>query len=157
MSAYPRLVSGYLNAAAMTVLQAELEKHRRLLNVVQASLPEYLAHHCRHCVQKSDKLILYVDSPGFATQIRFHSTALLTSIHDAAPHRFTEIQVRNLIPADGNAKRPDGRLRSTKKAGEHILATAENSASNDIREAMLRLGQTLERKRKPCADHPISG
>jgi hypothetical protein len=148
MPGSPAPLKGFLDNAALASIRAQLDVQGRLLRVVRQGLPEFMGSHCRHCVLKEDCLLIYVDSPAFASQVRFYGPSLLAHIESAAGLRVRNIQVRNLLPA---APKPAEKIRPappSQATGEMLRTAAENSPSGEIKDALLRLSQTLEEMRR---------
>jgi hypothetical protein len=148
MPGNPIPLSGLLGSVGLASIHAQLEGQERLLRAVRQGLPDFLRGHCPHCVAKDDRLVLYVDSPAFASQVRFFGPSLLAHLEQATGQRFRDIQIRNLLPA---APRPGAKRPITPPAPgitEMLRATADNSSSGEIRDALVRLSQTLDRLRR---------
>ena len=139
-------VGGYLNNSALSTLVSELEKQGSLLRSIRNHLPDFLGQHCVHCIHKSGNLILYVDSPAFATQMRFHTAALLPAVNRMTRHQFTSIQVRTQVADRARPAVQPSQIRADrKKSGQHLLESAEDHPAGDMQAALWRLGKTLTR------------
>jgi hypothetical protein len=143
MPKHPEPVRGLLKGHSFAALRARLDRQARILAAVHPLLPEALRAHCLHCVDKGERLILYVDSPAFAFPLRFHAPALVPHLQ-AQGFDFREIQVRNLLtagtPAPADRPRP---VPASPRIGELLLESAENAASDGLKEALSRLGRTV--------------
>ncbi|WP_286293134.1 DUF721 domain-containing protein [Methylomarinovum tepidoasis] len=95
----PRPVRDWLRSASGNrSLQARLALHQRLLTALRRSLPPALRDHCLACVFGRDgTLILYTDSPAWATQLRYLQPRLLPALAAIAP--VTRLRARVLPPS----------------------------------------------------------
>jgi hypothetical protein len=145
MSGHPEPLKGFLDNSALAALRAQLDLQGQVLRAVRQGLPEFMASHCRHCVLKEERLVIYVDSPAFASQVRFYGPTLRLHLETALGRRIGDIQVRNLLPA---APSPTEAVRfalPSRGTGAIVRAAAENSEPGELRDALLRLSRTLER------------
>lgn len=133
----------------MAALRAELEVQGRMLQAVRRGLPDFLGSHCRHCVIKGDRLLIYVDSPAWGSQLRFQAPSLLPHLEQTTGRRFRDIQIRNLLPAaPANAAEKPRAVLPGPGVSELLRETAESTSHEDIREALLRLSRTLDKVRE---------
>jgi hypothetical protein len=145
----PKPVQGLLRGAALASIMAQLDSQGRLLRAVREGLPAFLSIHCRHCIAKGDRLLIYADSPAFASQVRFYGPGLLPRIEQSIGLRFRDIQVRNLLdaaPMDAINKKPRA-VPPARGVSELLRESAENAAHEEITEALLRLSRTLAKGR----------
>jgi hypothetical protein len=150
MADKPESAHSLLKGGVMAALRAELEVQGRMLQAVRRGLPDFLGSHCRHCVIKGDRLLIYVDSPAWGSQLRFHGPSLLLHLEQTTGRRFRDIQVRNLLPAapTSTAEKPRAVPPPGPGVSELLRESAENAPHEDIREALLRLSRTLEKARE---------
>jgi hypothetical protein len=116
-----------------------------ILRRVRQALPDFMGLHCRHCVVRDERLLIYMDSPAFASQLRFYAPSLLEKLDVGSGPRIRDIQVRNLLavaPEPGSSQ-PKPRNARSSASGEALVAAAEGMASEEIKAALLRLGRTL--------------
>jgi hypothetical protein len=140
----PESVAGLFQGAAIQALLIQAEKHRRVLDVAKRALPGFLADHCVDCVVKPDRLILYVDSPAWASQIRFYALHLLSKVQQSTGCRFNDLLIRNALPA---AARPLDKPVLTLPSGfaaEVLKNSALSTSSGELKEALLRLSATVQ-------------
>lgn len=140
-----RPVGGYLDNSTLATLASELEKQGALLQRLRKQLPDFLGQHCIHCIHKSGKLVVYVDSAAFATQMRFHTPALLPAIREATGLAFTSLQIRTILHRESTPSDPPVNIAARRKAGHHVLSVAEDHPDGDIQAALWRLGKTLSK------------
>lgn len=145
MSSSPQTLRRILDSSALATIRARMDIQARLLFVVRQGLPEFLAEHCRYCVDKDDNLLIYMDSPAWGSQLRFYGPGLLNHVTQATGRRFRDLRVRSLLPTlPTEAARPPVRPPA-RSLGESVRVSADHVASADLREALLRLSRTLEK------------
>ena len=123
-------------------LELEVSAQKALLGEVRGLLPDDLAPHCVAARTRQQQLVLYADSPAWATRLRFAAPQLpgLLRSHHPALH---EARVRLLISRGAPA--PRARKARHSNAAAHIIQqTAMNTREPDLREALLRLSRTLK-------------
>ena len=130
----------------MAYFYSQIEEQRRILQCIQAVLPEALAKQTRHCLVKDKKLLIYTDSAAWASQLRFYNSAILAAI---APLTRTSVETLKIkIIA-----RQTGLILGTERkanipSAEKIELIRNDSLSvpdNQLRLALLKLSATLER------------
>jgi hypothetical protein len=144
MSDKPEPVASLLRGSAISSVTAQLDLHRQVLGAVRQALPDFLAAHCLDCVVKGERLIVYAGSPAWTSQLRFYGPQLLPRLEQATGRRFTEIQVRNLLPASSVPPKQSSFVPPSEGVGVLLRESAETAASEEIRKALLRLVRTLE-------------
>ncbi|MGZ8217163.1 DciA family protein [Methylomagnum sp.] len=144
MAVKPEPARRFIKGDILASLGSQLAEQNRLLQAVQACLPEFLASHCRHCVPKGERLLIYADTPAFASQLRFYGPSLLARLEEITGRRFREFQVRNLLSvmAPPKSKPPPALQPPTSRAVKTLRDGAANSP-DEIGEALLRLSRTL--------------
>lgn len=148
MAAKPEPASRFIKGDILGSFSAQLAEQSRLLRAVQAELPTFLAPHCRHCVLKGERLLIYADTPAFASQLRFYGPSLLIRLEQTTGNPIKEFQVRNLLSviAVPKGKPPSPVVLPTSRTTKKIRESGANRP-DEIGEALLRLSQTIEQAR----------
>ncbi len=125
---------------------SQIEQQKRVLQRIQAVLPETLAKQARHCLIKDKKLLIYTDSAAWASQLRFYNGAILAAIAPLTRTSIETMQVKIIVERTGLI------LRSIRKANipsVEKIAIIRNNGLNitdgQLKLALLRLSATLER------------
>lgn len=74
-----------------------LRQQQALLGEIQGLLPSSLARHCLHARIRGESLVIHVDSPAWASKLRFQGQALLRALRAKAPN-LRKLSVRILQP-----------------------------------------------------------
>lgn len=144
MPVYPRRLNTYLRDSLAGGLAAELSEQQQLLRDVRAALPPGLGSQCRYCHKKQGQLIIQMESAAAATLLRFQAAEVLRRMAAGQGMHFTGLLIRNLIPASSTAEPPQTAIQSASTVRNHLMAAAEDCASEEIRASLLRLARTLE-------------
>jgi len=125
---------------------SQIEQQKRVLQCIQAVLPETLAKQAKHCLIKDKRLLIYTDSAVWASQLRFYNSAILAAIPPLTRTSVEIMQVRII------AERTGHNLISVRKANipsEEKIAIIRNDSlyinDDQLKLALLRLSATLER------------
>jgi len=125
---------------------SQIEQQKRVLQRIQAVLPETLAKQARHCLIKDKKLVIYTDSAAWASQLRFYNSAILAAIAPLTRTSIEIMQVKIIVERTGLI------LRSIRKANipsggkiALIRNDGHNITDDQLKLALLRLSATLER------------
>ncbi|MDD5266795.1 MAG: DciA family protein [Methylococcales bacterium] len=130
----------------MAFFYSQIEQQQRILQRIQAVLPEALAKQARHCLIRDKKLLIYTDSAAWASQLRFYNSAILTAIKPLTRTPVEMLQIKIITGQTGlnivskrKANIPSvGKIEFIR---DHSLAVSDNQ----LRLALLKLSSTLER------------
>ena len=130
----------------MAYFYSQIEQQRRILQRIQAVLPDALAKQARHCLIKNKKLLVYTDSAAWASQLRFYNSAILATVTKLTGTPVESMQIRIIAGQTGliagikrKAKIPS--VEKIELIRNHSLTVADNQLSL----ALLKLSATLKR------------
>lgn len=146
MAGSPRRFDTFFRSSTLSVAAAGVAEQALLLQQIRESLPKSLANHCLHCLRKNDTLTIQVGTAAQATLLRFQTSGLPEKIARQGGPLFREIRIRTL-PAAADVRGPKSRqaLRPSAETTRMLIAAAEVNEEGEIRSALMRLGQTLEK------------
>lgn len=134
-------------SSALSTLKARTHLHQKLLQRIQASLPESLSDHCLACVLRVDGLlVIYTNSPAWASQLRFYQTAMSSAV--ASVGRVRQIKVRILNPLSPKAaKQAAGSVKVPDEAVlKQLLSEAQSNQDEEIRQALVALVEAMRHR-----------
>lgn len=140
---HPKSIAGLCQDGTVLAIRIQIQKHRQMLDLVKRALPGFLAVHCVDCVIKPDRLILYVDSAAWASQIRFYAPQLLSKLEQSTGFRPKDLQIRNFVASIGENF---GRPRIVPPPvfiAELLKNSALSASSGEIKDSLLRLSATV--------------
>ena len=146
MASSPRRLDTLFRSSTLSVTAARVAEQELLLRQIRESLPNSLANHCLHCFSKNDTLTIQVGTAAQATLLRFQTSGLAEKIARLGGPLFREIRIRTL-PAATDVSRAKSRraLRPSAETTRLLIASAESNEDEEIRSALMRLGQTLQK------------
>jgi len=121
--------------------------HSQLLQTIKSTLPTTLSPHAIHCITSDRNLILYTDSAIWSSQLRFHHQAILRAVIKAKQGNFEMIKIKIIPKSIQSNNVVESRLPSTENI-ESIISQAENQNDDELKNALLKLGNTLKKKQK---------
>jgi len=130
----------------MAYFYSQIEQQQRILQRIQAVLPEALAKQARHCLVRDKKLLIYTDSATWASQLRFYKSAILAAIVPLTRAPVEIMQIKIIAGQTGlvlGSKRT-ANLPSAEKI-EIIRSHSLTVSDNQLRLALQKLSTTLER------------
>ncbi len=124
-------------------LEREVRTQEALLNQIRRLLPTGLAPHCRAAQIRERLLLLYVDSPVWATRLRYLAPELLNLLRPEHA-ALTAITVKVLVEREscGPRQRP---AQHSDVAASIIHDSAEDTKHPQLRAALARLGLALKK------------
>ncbi len=129
-----------------SAVQYHIAKHQKILQIILSVSPLQIRPHIKNCVINHHKLLIYVDSAVWATQLRFFHTQIKKAINSKSRENISQIRIRLLPPT------PYRQDRKAKK----IIPSAENIAlihnhattvtEGKLKNALFNLSQTLQQR-----------
>jgi len=140
MARGPTSLTGVLKSSGtVRDLLSQAQDMQRLLTRVRKHLPSPLESHCLAALIKKRQLILFVDSPAWASRLRYYSRNL-KSLLLREGMRVERVSVRVMISdAPQQHKGKAAKKLSTENASL-IRQTAEGIGDEDLSAALKRLG-----------------
>ena len=130
----------------MAYFYSQIEQQRRILQRIQAVLPDILAKQARHCLIKDKKLLVYTDSAAWASQLRFYNSAILAAI---APLTGTPVKTMQIKIITGQTGLITGIKRKAKIPSVEKIELIRNHSltvgDKQLSSALLKLSATLKR------------
>ncbi len=141
MARGPNTLSGILQSSGIARnLLSQAQDLQLLLTRVRKHLPPPLEDHCRAALFKKRQLILFVDSPAWASRLRYYSRNL-KSLLLREGMRVERVSIRVIIgDTPLQQKRPAAKRLSSDNASL-IRQTAEGIGDEDLSAALRRLGR----------------
>jgi len=125
---------------------SQIEQQQRILQRIQAVLPEVLAKQARHCLIRDKKLLIYTDSAVWASQLRFYKSVILAAIMPLTRTPVEILQIKIIAAQTGIilGTRRKAKIPSVEKI-EYIRSHSLAFSDNQLQLALLKLSSTLER------------
>lgn len=114
---------------------------RGVAAAVSGALTPALRDHCRLANVRRDCLVLQVDSPSWATRLRFELPGLLASLRGRQQLQVSHATVRVRAVEHGESGQAPGAAKISPTAAACLQATAQSIAHPDLRSALLRLAR----------------
>lgn len=129
----------------ITSYKYQIDLQSKLLQKIKLTLPSELSSHVLYCVMSGKKVSLYTDSAIWSSQLRFYHQTLLQAAQDSNLGSFETLQIK-IIP-----KVREIEVKTVKKFPsieniDCILSQAENQTDLTLKNALLKLGKTLQNK-----------
>ncbi len=145
----PIPIGQMLEDSVLSTLKARTHLHKKLLQRIQAALPQNLSDHCIACVLRLDGLlVIYTDSAAWACQLRFYQSTVLSEAALVGP--VTRIKIRIWHPPANAATKPksDSVRVPAKGVLNQLLHEAQCNQDEDISQALLGLVKAMRRRSK---------
>lgn len=150
MASRPTSVNALLQRRLRHLADAA-DHQTRVARLVREALPREIAGHCLGALIDGDELVLYVDSPGWATRLRFLAPKLITHLtaHGIACHRS---RVRVQPPGERVASVAPTRqtVPPSPAAVRAVSSAADTAGSDTLADALRRLARSLARRQPPA-------
>lgn len=146
MGSRPTRVRSLLSQRLQSLTETA-RRHAQVSDLVRAALPREVAGHCLGAVVAADEVTLYVDSPAWATRLRFLAPNLLQQLAATGIHA-RHCRIRVQPPGDRVEAVPvPPRLpQASAAASDAVGSAAASTESSDLAAALRRLARTLTRR-----------
>lgn len=128
----------------MAYFYSQIEQQQRILQRVQAALPDPLKKQARHCLIKDKKLLIYTDSAAWASQLRFYKSVIIAAIAPLTKTPVEIMQVKIITDQTGGQVKRKAKIPSAEQI-EVIRNDSLTVSDDQLRLALLKLSTTLER------------
>jgi len=130
-----------------TLYKYQIETQAKLLIKIKVALPEHLSEHALYCVLTNKKLSLYTDSAVWSSQLRFYHQTILQALLRTHNGIIETLQIK-IIPQTNEAKveHQDLKKLPSPENINFILAQAEQQNDKALKNALLRLAKTFQKK-----------
>ena len=140
MARGPNSLTGVLRSSGIARdLLSQAQDMQRLLTRVRMHLPSPLESHCRAALVKKRQLILFVDSPAWASRLRYYSRNL-KSLLLREGMRVERVSVRVMISDAPHQHHGKAAKKLSTDNASLIRQTAECIGDEDLSAALRRLG-----------------
>lgn len=144
MSHKPPSVGNLIHRSmSLRALADEAGVQQTLLSELRRHLPDMLAGHCSAARLRDQQLIVSVDSPAWATRLRFVAPQLLDSLRQ----RYPDLEAVRVKVAVTHQCSEQTRRRTARRsaAGARIIHEyALETSETPLREALMRLSRALD-------------
>jgi Tfp pilus assembly protein PilN len=118
-----------------------------LLEEIKAVLPDHVQSHALHCVAGAKTLSVYTDSANWATQLRFHSSAMLAVANARFSGNITTLRVKILLNFVSQEPKRQSLIPSQSTVAV-LKSHSETVSDPQLKASLMRLSTTLTRLQK---------
>jgi hypothetical protein len=145
MSRIPQSVRQLLDSKpVLRRLEREIEAQADLLSEIRRLLPADLAPHCGAARMHGDRLVIHVDSPVWATRLRYLAPQIVSLLQAQHPD-LREIKSKVLISRQNHRPHHPRTARRSPIAADVVDSSATDIGDAHLRAALQRLARTLRR------------
>jgi len=135
----------HYQTGSLTICLAKITEQKLLLQLVREALPEQFAEKALHCLISDDRLLIYTDSAGWASQIRFFSVGILNKIRQSGQKNVSSLQVKILPPTTIPTQLRKTQKPSAETVGQ-LAAYVNAKDSDELNHALTKLIRTLQKQ-----------
>jgi hypothetical protein len=127
-------------------IQKHLNRHQQILRIILATSPSSLKPHIKDCVIKDHaKLLIYVSSAVWASQLRFLTTQIKQAVNSQSNEKIQQIRIRVLSPEPFKVAVEEKKIFPSLTSINLIKSSAEGSSEGPLKNALLNLSNTLKK------------
>jgi len=126
-------------------IQAHFNKHQQILRIILAASPSQLKPHIKDCVINESRLLVYVSSAAWASQLRFLSTQIKDAVNKQSNARIQQVRIRVLDPKPFIKEVEEKKVFPSIDSVNLIRSSAEGTSDSKLKDALLSLSATLQK------------
>ncbi|MDD4914591.1 MAG: DciA family protein [Methylococcales bacterium] len=130
----------------LSVMQAIIAEQMAMLAVIKTALPAEIAEQVQHCVHSGNRLLLYMASAGWASQVRFYQRDILTKLAESGHRKIGALQVKISPPILEPSPGRPVQLPSAENISLIRSQIEDKTDSDVLKQALLRLAETLDKR-----------
>ncbi len=142
MAFKPALTHSNRTTAQLKII---IEKQQKILQVVQAVLPEKLMDKVEGCVIKETKLLVYAASAVWSSQLRFFSQPMLNAVKTACDDKIEKIQIKVHLPVRDIPENTIKKKIPSQTNIEALRSSQLQAPESDLKRSLLNLSKTLKK------------
>ncbi|NOR80714.1 MAG: DUF721 domain-containing protein [Methyloprofundus sp.] len=132
----------------ISAVQRHLARHQKILRIILSVSPEQIQPHIKDCVINQNKLLIYVSSAVWASQLRFFHTQIKEAVNQQSQEKIEQIRIRILSP---EPYRPEKKSEKIIPSTENIDLLHDNATAiteGKLKNALLKLSNTLQQHKQ---------
>jgi len=126
-----------------SAVQRHLIRHQRILQIIVSVSPAQIQPHIKDCVINQNKLLIYVSSAAWASQLRFFHSQIKSAVNSQANEKIDQLRIRILPPAPYKAEKKSEKKIPSVKNIDLLGNNASTSTEGKLKDALLNLSLTL--------------
>ncbi len=131
----------------LNVIQLKLAKHKEVLAMILSASPEKIQPHIKDCVINDNKLLVYVSSAAWASQLRFYSTQIIEAVNKQdTEKKINQLRIRILSPIQDNSQHESTKKIPSTESIDLIRKNAGAFVEGKLKTALLNLSKTLSQQ-----------
>ena len=131
--------------SSTAAIQYRLAKHKKILGIVLSVSPAQIQPHIKDCVINHDKLLIYVSSAAWASQLRFFHTQIKKAVNQQSGEKIATIRIRIVVPSPLKTVNREKKSIPSVENVEMLRNNADALPEGNLRKALLKLSHTLEK------------
>jgi len=128
----------------ISAVQRHLARHQKILRIILSVSPDQIQPYIKDCVINQNKLLIYVSSAVWASQLRFFHTQIKAAVNKQSQEKIEQIRIRILSP---EPYRPENKSEKIIPSTANIDLLRDNATAiteGKLKNALLKLSHTLQ-------------
>lgn len=131
----------FSNTAA---IRFQLAKHQKILDIVLSVSPAQIQPHIKDCVVNQEKLLIYVSSAAWASQLRFFQVQIKNAVNLHSREKITTLRIRMVVPSLLKSASRERKAIPSLDNIEMLRNNADALVEGKLKSALLKLSDTLK-------------
>lgn len=129
-------------------LQYQLVKNQHALAIILSVSPAHIKPHIKDCVVNENRLLIYVSSAAWASQLRFFQKQIKDAVNQQSQAKISQLRIRILTPSPYQVIKEDKKRIPSTENTELLASNANTMGEGKLKDALLSLSASLQRINK---------
>ena len=129
-----------------SAVQRHLARHQKILSIILSVTPDQIQPHIKDCVINQNRLLIYVSSSAWASQLRFFHTQIKEAINEQSKEKIEQIRIRILSPEPYRAEKESKKIIPSAENIDLLRNNATAITESKLKNALLKLSNTLQQR-----------
>ena len=126
-----------------SAVQRHIARHQKILEIILSVSPAQIRPHIKDCVINHNKLLIYVSSAVWASQLRFFHSQIKEAVNSQSKEKVELIRIRILSPTPYKTEEKSKKIIPSTENIDMLRNNAAAITESKLKIALLKLSNTL--------------
>ena len=130
----------------ISAVQRHLARHQKILSIILSVSPDQIRPHIKDCVINQNKLLIYVSSAAWASQLRFFHVQIKEAVNRQSKEKIEQVRIRILSPEPYKSEKKSKKIIPSTENIDLLRNNATTITEGKLKNALLNLSNTLKKR-----------
>ena len=129
-----------------SAVQRHLARQQKILRIILSVSPDQIRPHIKDCVMNQNRLLIYISSAAWASQLRFYHAQIKEAVNEQGKEKVEQIRIRILPPEPYRAEKKSKTIIPSAENIDLLRNNATTITEGKLKNALLKLSNTLQQR-----------